>query len=205
MGLAFAFQVRLFWVGFPAYSVGCLYIALGFHVVAVLAYFPLVILAGSTYSEDAGRGIQVALTAAFAIFSTVIAVIQLIATFILILSSGLRRVANVCNLHDELKGCGEELAELRPLTDVEANALADLYQAVGALCQDVLDGKLDRAGWLSLRWCWKARVMKRRLKENITAFTTEIVLARPSELGKTDENTSGSALATRRRAWWINE
>ncbi|KAJ7440752.1 hypothetical protein FB451DRAFT_1414992 [Mycena latifolia] len=54
------------------------------------------------------------------------------------------------------------------MTDAEENTLADLYQAVGALCQDVLDGKLDGAGWFSLRWCSEARVMKRTLEENIT-------------------------------------
>ncbi|KAJ7480598.1 hypothetical protein FB451DRAFT_1238036, partial [Mycena latifolia] len=184
MGLAFAFQVRLFWVGFPAYSVGCLYIALGFHVVAVLAYFPLVILAGSTYSEDAGGGIQVGLTAALDIVATVVLVIQSIGIVVLILSSGLRRVSDVCNLHEELKGCGEELAELRPLTDAEENTLADIYlyalQAVGALCQDVLDGKLNHAGWFSLWWCWNAHVIKWTISIAVTAFTTEIVLARPS-------------------------
>ncbi|KAJ7480601.1 hypothetical protein FB451DRAFT_1238046 [Mycena latifolia] len=190
MALAFAILV-LSLGGLPAHGVRHLSIGLGLNVVVALHVTflsfirPLVFLADSTH---AGRGIQVALATSLAAIAVILG-IHISATFILILASGLRRVSEICNLHDALKGRGEELAELRLLTDAEETTLADIYQAVGALCQDVLDGKLDRAGWFSIRWYWKARAMMRKLKENITTFTNEIVLARPSDLVKTDEKT----------------
>ncbi|KAJ7474354.1 hypothetical protein FB451DRAFT_1248713 [Mycena latifolia] len=153
---------RLFWVGFPAYSVGCLYIASLSRCSGT----------GNTSHLSSWPADTLHFTAAFAIFSTVIAVIQLTRH---LHPDPFERdsdgVANVCATSmTSSKGAGKNWQSSGPLTDVEANALADLYQAVGALCQGVLDGKLDRTGWLSLWWCWKAR-----------AFTTEIVLARPSE------------------------
>ncbi|KAJ7474355.1 hypothetical protein FB451DRAFT_1248715 [Mycena latifolia] len=187
VSMALAFAILVLSLGsLPAHGVIHLSIGLGLLVLsrepmALHATFlsfirPLVFLADSTH---AGRGIQVALAASLTVIAR---------HLILILASGLRRVSEICNLHDALKGRGEELAEL-PLTDAEETR-SRIFTTVGALCQDVLDGKLDRAGWFSIRWYWKARAMSGSLRKiSRCTFTNEIVLARPSDLVKTDEKT----------------